>query len=677
MRVFARFVLISLFLSVLSMHSHAFGISCLVVNNNGAVTLNWDQQGLNAPDFLSYYIYHSTSQSGPFTAIDSVFFFNTTTRTDAAAIANANPAFYYVVFKTNNGNPDITSQTVQAISLNVFNPSTGFANLTWNATGSPLIPTNSLYYKIYREYPAGFFTLLDSVNAATSVQPMTYADQISICSDTIKYRIEVSDASGCKSVSNLAGEFFRDLQPPAQPILDSVSLDVNGNVIIGWNMSPSPDAQMYVVLQGTATVDTARGINNTVLNSIVTGNNGSIPFSVYAVDSCNNPSAPGISHSTLFVNANFDLCDKSIHLSWNAYSYWPNPAEYEILVSLNGGGETIAGVTTDLFYDDANLISGAFYCYRVRARETNLSTRSSTSNKVCLVPIFPPPPAFAYIRSVTVQGSSRVEVRAYVDAAAFAIAGFQLLRSQSPSGPFTVVATQAASGLSNIRFFDDAANPETTKYYYKVSIIDSCNKSVLQSQLSHNIVMIGIADPEYTNTLSWIDYNDWLGTVGHYNLYVRINGILLTVPLYTFYPGDPLFYVDTVIDDFFSDGEFCYVIEAVEAPGNPFFFLDSARSNEVCLNQDPAIFIPNAFHPGGSLNEIFYPSNGFVDTKTYMLQIFNRWGEVVFETGDPRVGWDGSSHGIQAQEAVYIYRLIATKADGTPIEKVGSVTLIR
>jgi gliding motility-associated-like protein len=105
--------------------------------------------------------------------------------------------------------------------------------------------------------------------------------------------------------------------------------------------------------------------------------------------------------------------------------------------------------------------------------------------------------------------------------------------------------------------------------------------------------------------------------------------------------------------------------------------LDSARSNEVCLNQDPAIFIPNAFHPGGSLNDIFYPSNGFVDTKSYSLHIFNRWGEVVFQTNNPRVGWDGSSNGKRAPEAVYIYRLIATTSDGTPIEKVGSVTLIR
>lgn len=676
MRIFARFVLFCTMLAGHHLSSHAFDIRCLLVNSTGAVTITWDQAGVNVADFRSYYIYHSTSAAGPFTAVDSVFIFNITNRNHPNALANSNPAFYYISFKSNNGSPDINTTVMQAINLTVVNPATGFANLSWNATSIPLSPTSSVWYKIYREYPAGLFRLIDSVDASSATMPMNYSDQISICSDTIKYKIEVSDSYGCKSVSNSAGELFRDLQPPAQPVLDSVSLDVNGNVIIGWNQSPSPDTRKYVVLQGTATIDTTNGINSTILNSFVSGNAGSLPFSVYAVDSCNNPSAPSVSHSTIFLGAVFRLCEKAVHLSWNEYSYWPNPPNYEILLSVNGGVETSVGFTTELFYDDTNLISGAFYCYRVRAIETGLSTRSSSSNRVCVIPIFPPPPMFSYIRSVSVLSSSQIEVKAYVDAAA-AVARYDLLRSNSASGPFSVVATQAANGLSDIRFFDISANPDIFSYYYKVNSVDSCGLSVLESQLSRSILLSGIAFPEYTNFLEWSDYEGWSGAAGHYNLYIRINGVLTNTPLYTFYPGDALLYNDTVIDEVFSDGQFCYVIEAVEAPGNPLFFLDSARSNEVCLDQDPAIFIPNAFHPGGSLNEIFYPSNGFVDTKTYSFDIYNRWGENIFHTEDPRVGWDGSSNGKRAPEAVYIYRLLATKADGTPIEKVGSVTLIR
>ena len=119
------------------------------------------------------------------------------------------------------------------------------------------------------------------------------------------------------------------------------------------------------------------------------------------------------------------------------------------------------------------------------------------------------------------------------------------------------------------------------------------------------------------------------------------------------------------------------VIEAVEAPGNPYFFQDTARSNEVCLIQEPNIFIPNAFHPGGFLNEIFTPSNAFVSTENYSLRIFNRWGEMIFETTDPKVGWDGTTNGRYAPEAVYVYLLQAVQADGSEILRKGSVTLIR
>lgn len=53
---------------------HGLGIRCLTVSANGGVTVSWDQAGVNIADFRVYYLYHSTSAAGPFTAIDSVFF---------------------------------------------------------------------------------------------------------------------------------------------------------------------------------------------------------------------------------------------------------------------------------------------------------------------------------------------------------------------------------------------------------------------------------------------------------------------------------------------------------------------------------------------------------------------------------------------------------------------------
>jgi len=78
--------------------------------------------------------------------------------------------------------------------------------------------------------------------------------------------------------------------------------------------------------------------------------------------------------------------------------------------------------------------------------------------------------------------------------------------------------------------------------------------------------------------------------------------------------------------------------------------------------QDGLIYyIPNTFTPDGDLyNNNFKPifTAGF-DPYNYNLQIFNRWGELIFESNNPSIGWDGSygMYGNQVQSATYSYRI--------------------
>jgi len=78
--------------------------------------------------------------------------------------------------------------------------------------------------------------------------------------------------------------------------------------------------------------------------------------------------------------------------------------------------------------------------------------------------------------------------------------------------------------------------------------------------------------------------------------------------------------------------------------------------------QDGLIYyIPNTFTPDGDLyNNNFKPifTSGF-DPYNYNLQIFNRWGELIFESNNPSIGWDGSygMFGNQVQSSTYSYRI--------------------
>jgi gliding motility-associated-like protein len=99
------------------------------------------------------------------------------------------------------------------------------------------------------------------------------------------------------------------------------------------------------------------------------------------------------------------------------------------------------------------------------------------------------------------------------------------------------------------------------------------------------------------------------------------------------------------------------------------------------------IVFPNAFTPdqngpnGGSYSMTDYTNHVFFPVSTgvseFNMQIFNRWGELIFETNDISIGWDGYYKGNLCQEDVYVYQAKATFTDGRKVEKKGDVLLVR
>jgi len=96
--------------------------------------------------------------------------------------------------------------------------------------------------------------------------------------------------------------------------------------------------------------------------------------------------------------------------------------------------------------------------------------------------------------------------------------------------------------------------------------------------------------------------------------------------------------------------------------------------------EESMAFIPNTFTPNNDgLNDIFIPLlYDYVNTQ-YALQIFDRWGNLLFTTNDYKQGWNGcvGSGTITAQHDVYVYKVFATDMYGLTLEKVGHVTLLR
>ena len=90
----------------------------------------------------------------------------------------------------------------------------------------------------------------------------------------------------------------------------------------------------------------------------------------------------------------------------------------------------------------------------------------------------------------------------------------------------------------------------------------------------------------------------------------------------------------------------------------------------------PKVYMPNIFSPNGDgNNDLFYVRGTGIATLD--LKIYNRWGNLVFETTDLQSGWDGRFQGGECPEGVYFYLLNYTTPDGANHTKAGNLTLLR
>ncbi len=113
------------------------------------------------------------------------------------------------------------------------------------------------------------------------------------------------------------------------------------------------------------------------------------------------------------------------------------------------------------------------------------------------------------------------------------------------------------------------------------------------------------------------------------------------------------------------------------------------RENLIYVDDPGAINFPNAFRPnpsganGGGYSEtditssVFRPVWEGVNKSDYLLQIFNRWGERIFETTELNKGWDGYYDGKLCKQDVYIFKVKGVYFNGQAFVKVGTITLLR
>lgn len=98
------------------------------------------------------------------------------------------------------------------------------------------------------------------------------------------------------------------------------------------------------------------------------------------------------------------------------------------------------------------------------------------------------------------------------------------------------------------------------------------------------------------------------------------------------------------------------------------------------VRPDVRYFLPNAFTPNeDGTNDVYRGAGVLAGISNFRMLIFNRWGEVIFETADPMAGWNGRKQNIgqPVQAGVYMVLVTFTGPRGGQFEYKGSATVVR
>jgi gliding motility-associated-like protein len=117
-----------------------------------------------------------------------------------------------------------------------------------------------------------------------------------------------------------------------------------------------------------------------------------------------------------------------------------------------------------------------------------------------------------------------------------------------------------------------------------------------------------------------------------------------------------------------------YTVTVTEGPCS---YSDTVKVlvDEIICNAT-SLYVPNAFSPNGDEENDVLFVRGVSISDLYFV-IYDRWGELIFETTNQEIGWDGTFKGKDVDPAVFVYYLEVVCADGQEFFQKGNITVLR
>ena len=458
------------------------------------------------------------------------------------------------------------------------------------------------------------------------------------------------------------------------PIIKNVSvINEQGHVRISWEYSGSDD---LIIRRDTLSLDL-----NTTLPICTIPNLSSIGSYIDKTAKAHEkPRSYRINEktdfvSTIYLTSSYDSCAQEINLKWNdleteyfTANEW-TPDEFIIHVNEDGNVSTIPIDASNWTYTIPDILENTDYNFYIETKwQESPDDSISNSNPIHKYTDMPESPDYINALSASANGKD-TELKFRVSPNN-ELNTYKVLKSDSYNGIYDTLGTIITNKYT-IDTTDYNSKPGSEISYYKLISVNGCGNATTNSDIINNIVL-EVENEEFINTLNWNLFKEEGFISINYDIY-RISGnenpeLIHSIQNY-----------NTTYDDIESlqkeglTGQYCYFIKAKELST---FNDDYSQSNTACIYLEPKIYIPEAFTPNDDgINEIFKPSFSF--TPDYFeMKIYNRWGNVVYETRNFETGWNGKqNNGNPAPTGTYIYYIKIKTPANEIIEKRGNLTV--
>jgi hypothetical protein len=335
-------------------------------------------------------------------------------------------------------------------------------------------------------------------------------------------------------------------------------------------------------------------------------------------------------HYTINLKGSIDTCKNIINLNWTKYIGWSDSITYYYIYKmLNKSNyyliDSVSNTTTNYSIKTTTNETVDYYVSAVNSKYLNYR---SNSNNVSFVTGNRNSNQNLKINYVTLDNNININIgfNSYSD-----LYEINILKSTDALNYSLYKTLNNTTSPINIIDLTETGNRRV--YYYLVSK-NSCRIYADTTAISTNIILENIQGAGESK-LWWNKYFTWNNGVEKYVIYreTRLNDVI-TKPFNLKGITLDSNYIDNVMNEDMSVEKLCYKLIAIE--NNTGF---TSISNSVCIVGGLAVYFPNGVVYLSNSNS-FKPVGVFIDYSLSKMNIYNRWGILIKEINDLKIGWD-------------------------------------